>query len=84
MVKPSEKRKNVHLRSDFKQMEQYNEYLANECRKKLFVIYRQKISLGNEKAKTKTTENGLFQIGNKNIINHPATLYEFLLVKNSA
>ena len=77
-------KKNDQLRSELQQLENYNQYLASECRRKDTIIDRQKHSLKNEKAKTKATEKCLFQIWNKNVLNWPATLYEILLVKNSA
>ena len=75
---------NDQLRSELQQLENYNQYLASECRKKDTIIDRQKHSLKNEKAKTKATEKCLFEIRNKNVLNRPATLYEILLVKSSA
>ena len=75
---------NDQLRSEPEQLEHYNQYLANECRKKDSLIDRQKSTLSNEKAKTKATEKCLFEIRNKNIMNRPATLYEIVLVKSSA
>ena len=64
------------LRSELQQLENYNQYLASECRKKDTIIDRQKHPLKNEKAKTKATENYLLEIWNKNVLNRPATLYE--------
>ena len=69
------------LRDNLKR-ENYNQYLASECRRKDTTIDRQKHSLKNEKAKTKATEKCLFEIRNKNALNRPATLYEILLAKN--
>ena len=71
---------NDQLRSELEKLEHYNQYLANECRKKDSLIDRQKSTLRNEQAKTKES---LFEIRNKNIMNRPATLYEILLVKIS-
>ena len=84
--KAMEKREkeNDQLRSELQQLENYNQYLASECRRKGTIIDRQKHSLKNEKAKTKATEKCLFEIRNKNVLNRPATLYEILLVKSSA
>ena len=58
--------------------------MASECRRKDTIIDRPKLSLKNEKAKTKATEKCLFEIRNKIVLNRPATLYEILLVKSSA
>ena len=77
-------KENDQLRSELQQLENYNQYLASECRRKDTIIDRQKHSLKNEKAKTKATEKCLFEIRNKNVLNQPATLYEILLVKSSA
>ena len=77
-------KENDQLRSELQQLENYNQYLASECRWKDTIIDRQKHSLENEKAKTKATEKCLFEIRNKNVLNRPATLYEILLVKSSA
>ena len=77
-------KENDQLRSELRQLENYNKYLASECRRKDTIIYRQKHSLKNEKAKTKATEKCLFEIRNKNVLNRSAILYEILLVKNSA
>ena len=77
-------KENDQLRSKPRQLENYNQYLASECRRKDTIIDRQKHSLKNEKAKTKTTEKCLFEIRNKNVLNRLATLYEILLVKSSA
>ena len=77
-------KENDQLRSELQQLENYNQYLATECRRKDNIIDRQKHSLKNENATTKATEKCLFEIRNKNALNRPATLYEILLVKNSA
>ena len=77
-------KENDQRRSELQQLENYNQYLASECRRKDTIIDRQKHSLKNEKAKTKTTEKCLFEIRNKIVLNRPATLYEILLVKSSA
>ena len=77
-------KENDQLRSKLQQLENYNQYLASECRRKATIIDRQKHSLKNEKAKTKAAEKCLFAIRNKNVLNRPATLYEILLVKSSA
>ena len=77
-------KENDQLRSEFQQLENYNQYLASECRRKDTIIDRQKYSLKTQKDKTKVTENCLFEIRNKNVFNRPATLYEILLVKKSA
>ena len=73
-----------HLRSELRQLENLNQYLASECRRKDTIIDRQKHSLKNEKAKTKATEKCLFEFRNKNVLNRPTTMYEILLVKSSA
>ena len=75
---------NDQLRSDLRQLENSNQYLASERRRKDTIIDRQKHSLKNEKAETKATEKCLFEIRNKNVMDRPATLYEILLVKSSA
>ena len=75
---------NDQLLSELEQLDYYNQYLANDCRKKDSDIDRQKSSLRNEKAQTKATEKCLIEVRIKNIKNRPATLYEILLVKNSA
>ena len=75
---------NDQLRPELWQLENYNQYLASECRRKDTIIDRQKHSLKSEKAKTKATEKCLFEIRNKNVLNRPATLYEILFVKSSA
>ena len=49
-------KENDQLRSELRQLENYNQYLASECRRKNTIIDRQKHSLKNEKAKTKATE----------------------------
>ena len=72
------------LRSKLQQLENYNQYLASECRRKDTMTDRQKHSLKNEKDKTKATEKFFFEIRKKNVLNRPSTLYEILLVKNSA
>ena len=77
-------KENDQLRSELQQLENYNQYLASECRRKDTITDRQKHSLKNERAKTKATEKCLFEIRNKNVLNWPATLYEILLVKSSA
>ena len=77
-------KENDQFRSELQQLENYNQYLASECRRKHTIIDRQKLCLRNEKAKTKATEKCLFEIWNKNLLNRPATLYEILLVKSSA
>ena len=77
-------KENDQLRSELQQLENCNQYLASECRRKVTIIDRQKHSLKNEKAKTKATEKCLFEIRNKNVLNRPATLYEILLVKSFA
>ena len=55
------------LRSEHEQWEHYNQYLANECRKKDSVIDRQKSTLRNEKAKTKATEKCLSVVRKKTL-----------------
>ena len=77
-------KENDQLRPEFQQLENYNQYLASEYRRKDTIIDREKHSLKNQKAKTKDTEKRLFEIRNKNVLNRPATLYEILLVKSSA
>ena len=77
-------KENDQLRSELQQLENYNQYLASECRRKDTIIDKQKHSLKNEKAKTKAKEKCLFEIRNKNVLNRPAILYEILLVKSSA
>ena len=77
-------KENDQLRSKLQQLENYNQYLASECRKKDTIIDRQKHYLKIERAKTKATEKCLFEIRNKNLLNRLATLYEILLVKSSA
>ena len=77
-------KENDQLRSELQQLENYNQNLASECRRKDTIIDRQKHSLKNEKAKTKATEKCLFEIWNKNVLNRPTTLYEILLLKSSA
>ena len=77
-------KENDQLRSEFRQLENYNKYLVSECRRKDLIIDRQKHSLKNEKAKTKATGKCLFEIRNKNVLNRPAILYEILLVKSFA
>ena len=77
-------KENDQLRSEFRHLENYNQYLASECRRKDTIIDRQKHSLKNQKAKTKATEKCLFEIRNENVLNWPATLYEILLVEKSA
>ena len=57
-------KENDQLRSELQQLENYNQYLASECRRKDTIIDRQKHSLKNEKAKTKATEKCLFEIRN--------------------
>ena len=76
-------RLNDQLRSELEQLEQYNQYLANGCRKKS-LIDRKKSTYRNEKAKTKATGKCLFEIRNKKIMNRPATLYEIWMVKSFA
>ena len=73
-------KKSDQLRSEVRQLANYNQYLASECRGKDTIIDKQKHSLKNEKAKTKATENCLFESRNKNVLNRPATLYEILLI----
>ena len=77
-------KKNDQLKSELRLLENYNQYLASDCQRKDTIIDKQKQSSKNEKAKTKATEKCLFEIRNKNVLNRPATLYEILLVKNSA
>ena len=77
-------KENDQLKSELQQLENYNQYLANECRSKDTIIDRQKHPLKNEKDKTKVTEKCLFEIRNKNVLNRPATLYEILLIKSFA
>ena len=77
-------KENDQLKSELRMLENYNQYLASECQRKDTIIDKQKHSLKNEKSKTKATEKCLFEIRNKNLLNRPATLYEILLVKNSA
>ena len=77
-------KENDQLRSELQQLENYNQYLASECRRTDTIIDREKHSLKNEKAKTKSAEKCLFEIRNTNVMNRPATLYEILLVKSSA
>ena len=77
-------KENDQLRSELQQLENYNQYLASDCRKTDTIIDREKHSLKNEKAKTKSAEKCLFEIRNTNVMNRPATLYEILLVKSSA
>ena len=45
-------RKNDQLPIEFQQLENYNQYLANECRRDYNIFDRQNKSLKNEKAKT--------------------------------
>ena len=79
---------NDQLESELEQLEPYNQYLANESRKKDSLIDRQKSTLRNQKAKTNATEKCLSEIPSKNLpatgLNRPATLYEILLIKSSA
>ena len=79
-----EKEEKRQLRSELRQLENYNQYLASECRRKDTIIDRQKHSLKNEKAKMKATEKFLIEIRNKNVLSWPATLYEIFLEKISA
>ena len=58
-------KENDQLRSEFWQLENYNQYLARECRRRDDIIDRQKHALKNEKAKTKATEKCFFEIQNK-------------------
>ena len=58
-------KENDQLRSELQQLENYNQYFANECRRKDTIIDRQKPFLKIEKAKTKATEKCLFEIRNK-------------------
>ena len=55
--------------------------LGQQMSKKRYGYWLTKNSLRNEKAKTKATGKFLFVIQITNIMNRPATLYEFLLVK---
>ena len=82
-IKNMEKMNN-QLRSELEQLEHYNQYLANECRKKHSLIDRQKSTLRKEKAKTKAAEKSKSEIRSRNIMNRPATLYEIVLIKNSS
>ena len=76
---------NDRLRSELEQLQHYNQYLANECRKNDSLIDRQKSTLWKEKkTKTKASKKCLSEIRNKNIMNRPATLFKILLVKSSA
>ena len=77
-------KENDQLRSELRKLQNYNQYMASECRRKDFIIDREKHSLKNEKAKTKATKKCFFEIRNKNVLNRTATLYEILLVKSSA
>ena len=72
---------NGPLKSELEQLEYYNEYLTNECQKKILSLIYNVLQLETE---TKTTEKGFCEIGNKNNMNRPATLHEILLVKSSA
>ena len=72
------------LRSEREQLEHYNQYLANECRRKRFSHWSTKEYSKKPKAKTKVKEKCLSEIRNWNIVNRSATLYEILLVKSSA
>ena len=65
---------NDQLKSELEQLEHFNKYLADECRKRDSLIDRQKITLRNEKTRIKATEKCVSEIWNKKIMIRPATL----------
>ena len=58
---------NDQLRSELEQLEHYNQYLANKCRKKDSLIDRQKSTLRHEKAKTKPWRKVFSRFGKKTL-----------------
>ena len=73
----------LKLRSEFRQTEHHNRYLANVSRREDTLIDRQKNSLKSEKTDPKTAEKFLFKMENKKKMIWPAALYETLLVTSS-
>ena len=78
-IKNMEKMNN-QLSSELEQLEHYNQYLANECQKKIISLIDKRVLLEKKKPKQRPRINVYPRLGTKaNIMDRTSTLYEIFV-----